>query len=465
MSIKFIHAADLHIDSPMRILSSEDPVAGRRIQTATRDALSELVRVAIERNVSFVVIAGDLFDNSWDSVETGVWTSAKFRELDGAGIPVYIVHGNHDKKSATLPNMVFPGNVRFFSDAAPERFVEEFEDASRGTFERVALTGQSYRSEKCKTDLASNFPSAEPDAFNIGVLHTDLGTVGSSDYAPTSLDALNDKRYRYWALGHVHVRKTVQTTPSWIGWSGVLQPRHVNEATDGGFYLVEVENGKMVGEPERVSCDGLRWFHCKLDLKGIDDQDGLKERFLSAMDAIVEDESLVRSDGTRRFAAVRLTLTGRTNLFKELVRRGGVGKGKGRGSNSSLGTDLRSDLFVPWLGRFGRDLWLEDVKLEIRPPVEEVGAESGVFAEIKRDAQARIARYRDPNFDLEQDDYLADLETLADLRAVLKDVASSLPKIDKLDLFSPEQIARWREKALDIIADEIYCATDDANLT
>ena len=63
---KFIHTADIHLDSPLRGLSHYEGAPEDTIRGATREALKGLVRTAIDEEAAFVVIAGDLFDGEWN---------------------------------------------------------------------------------------------------------------------------------------------------------------------------------------------------------------------------------------------------------------------------------------------------------------------------------------------------------------------------------------------------------------
>ena len=113
--MKFLHAADAHIDSPLRGLQAYEGAPAARLRRATRDAFAKMVSIAIERNVDFVIFAGDLFDGAWPDMQTGIWTAAQFRRLEGEGIPVYLVRGNHDAVSEVEQAIRWPENVFEFS--------------------------------------------------------------------------------------------------------------------------------------------------------------------------------------------------------------------------------------------------------------------------------------------------------------------------------------------------------------
>lgn len=475
MSLKFIHAADLHLDSPMRGLGTTDREIAETIRDASRRAFERLIDVALEENVAFVVVAGDLFDGDWDDLATGLWTIRQLRRLEKRRIPVLISLGNHDLQNKTLPRLTWPNNVKIFSAKKPETFVypddlprlldgakktsrgaatpvkstvsnvsvstsaEPF--ASSGTLfdspsERVALTGQSFRAQFCPENLAENFPTALPNAFNVGVLHTDAGGDGAaSRYAPTSLETLNSKRYNYWALGHVHRRQTLQTEPAWIGYPGVLQGRHIREPEPKGFYVVEIADGALLGEPRFVAVDSLRWFSLELDLTQVVSEEELRVRFLEAARAIV-------GEAEGRFAAVRLSLVGRTELHRELTRR--------------RAQQTLAEPFRVWTLEIGDALWLEEIELRTTSPrPATLGETGGILGDLAADFERKIA---------ELTARLAPTETLQPV--VLQDVEETerpFADLEKrvgaywrelgVDLDDPATLRRWQEEAREILID------------
>ena len=169
-SLRFLHAADIHLDSPLKGLAKHDGSAAESIRTATRAALDQLVGLAIDEQVSFLIIAGDLYDGDWRDYRTGLFFASQMGRLYGAGIPVYLLHGNHDARSQITRRLTLPGNVHVFGSRKPQSF--EIDGLN------VFLHGQSFRQRDVTDNLALNYPKPVPGAFNIGVLHTGLGGMG-----------------------------------------------------------------------------------------------------------------------------------------------------------------------------------------------------------------------------------------------------------------------------------------------
>ncbi|MEA3241599.1 MAG: DNA repair exonuclease, partial [Pseudomonadota bacterium] len=255
--VKFIHTADIHLDSPLKGLEIHEDAPVEAIRGATRRAFENLISLAIEEDVDFVLIAGDLYDGDWRDYNTGLFFVRQMGKLDAAGIKVFIVSGNHDAASQITRAMPLPDNVTVFSAKKPQSVkLDEL---------GVIIHGQSYSSRAMSENLGLNYPRQEPGFFNIGLLHTSLtGREGHDVYAPCTIDELKSRGYDYWALGHVHQREVVSTDPL-IVFSGNIQGRHIKETGAKGVTLVRVEDGRIV-EVEAVELDVLRWSICQVDL-------------------------------------------------------------------------------------------------------------------------------------------------------------------------------------------------------
>jgi len=300
----FLHAADLHIDSPLRGLERYEEAPVEAIRGATRRAFENLVAKAIELEVAFVVLAGDIFDGDWKDHGTGLWFAQRLRELSQAGISVYLAAGNHDAQGKTAAALVYPEGVYRFSKTKPQTF----RDPATGT----ALHGQSFATAAITENLAASYPKAIAGALNIGVLHTALtGREGHDPYAPCSPDELRSHGYDYWALGHVHQREIVAEDP-WIVFPGNLQARHIRETGAKGATLVGVADGR-IRSVEHLSFDVLRFVRLKVDVEGCGSR-------AACLDQVAAALSLAREEAEDRLLAARVTLVGRTEASDELYR-------------------------------------------------------------------------------------------------------------------------------------------------
>ncbi|RPJ77423.1 MAG: DNA repair exonuclease, partial [Desulfobacteraceae bacterium] len=197
--MKFIHTADIHLDSPLVGLQGYEGAPVAEIRGATRRAFQNLVELAAAEKVDIILIAGDLYDGDWKDYNTGLFFSAQMARLRDEGIRVVIISGNHDAASQITKHLRVPENVTVLSVRSPETLmIEEL---------GLAIHGQGYPVRAVTDDLAGAYPPAAPHHVNIGLLHTSLdGREGHEPYAPTTVSALLAKGYDYWALGHVHAR-------------------------------------------------------------------------------------------------------------------------------------------------------------------------------------------------------------------------------------------------------------------
>lgn len=287
---QFIHTADIHLDSPLRGLMRFEGAPVERIQTATRQAFRNLVQLAIDERVAFVLIAGDLWDCDWPDSAPGLFFIQQAARLGKAGIPIFAVKGNHDAESKlTSAIRHWPANVTFFSHKKPHTVLLEKYN--------VAIHGQSYAQQQVTQDLSANYPAPITGAFNIGVLHTCLED-GGTDYAPTSIANLVARGYDYWALGHVHDRHDLSRDGVHIEFAGNLQGRSIRETGPKGCSFVTVgDDQKVTSRFEPL--DVVRWEEVPV----VSDDASLENAVRAALQSAVS-----KSEG--RLLAVRLQITG-----------------------------------------------------------------------------------------------------------------------------------------------------------
>lgn len=250
--MRFLHAADIHLDSPLRGLDEYEGAPVQALRGATRKAFTALIQLALDERVDFVILAGDLYDGDWPDYNTGLFFVNRVRELDRAGIPVVLLRGNHDAESRITARLTLPHNVHALPTAEPGSI--RFEHL------KVAVHGQGFARQAETRNLVEGYPAPVTGYFNVGVLHTALdGREGHAPYAPCVIDDLVGRGYDYWALGHIHKRESVNSNrhPR-IEFPGNLQGRHVRESGAKGCLLVTVD-GNCQAVPEFRPLDVFRW--------------------------------------------------------------------------------------------------------------------------------------------------------------------------------------------------------------
>ena len=301
-TFRFVHAADIHLDSPLRGLERYEGAPVEEIRAATRRALQNLVQLAIDEDAAFVLIAGDLYDGDWRDYNTGLFFSAQMARLREARIRVFVIAGNHDAASRLTRRLRPPDNVHVFATAAAESVpLDEL---------GVVIHGQGFAQAAIREDLSLDYPTALAQHFNIGLLHTSLnGRAGHEPYAPCTLDGLRSRGYQYWALGHVHRREVVCEDP-WVVFPGNLQGRHARETGPKGASLVVVEDG-VVSRVTHHPLDVVRWADETLDVTGIEHPEQVIERAGAVMEAAIG-----AADG--RLVALRLRVFGESPAHARL---------------------------------------------------------------------------------------------------------------------------------------------------
>ncbi|BCP52000.1 metallophosphoesterase [Kaistia sp. 32K] len=298
---RFIHAADLHLDSPLRGLARRGELAGVFLE-ASRRALENLVQAAIDAKVDFVVIAGDVYDGDWKDYATGQFFVREMGRLARADIRVFLIRGNHDAESLISKSLTLPPNVFSFSVRSVQ--TETIEEL------RVALHGRGFANRHVPDNVALTYPAAKPGYFNIGVLHTSLtGRDGHDAYAPCSVEDLARAGYDYWALGHVHKREVLSENPA-IVFPGNLQGRHARETGPKGATLVTVTDGRIT-DMQALTLDAARFEAVEIDAAGLADPRAL----LAEARRIIAE---TRDGAEGRPLALRLTITGETALHDYL---------------------------------------------------------------------------------------------------------------------------------------------------
>lgn len=333
----FLHAADLHLDSPLRGLSRYEDAPVEAIRGATRRALVNLVDLALEKEVDFVLISGDLYDGDQKDYSTALFFNKQMSRLRERRIPVFAISGNHDAASVITKSLAPPDNVHFFPVKKP---------GSVGLPDLpVAIHGQGFANARVQENLVLDYPNACPDRFNIGLLHTSLAGSSQHDtYAPCSPGDLERKGYHYWALGHIHQPEVISRDP-WIVYSGNIQGRKINETGERGCFLVTVDDSLEVVSHEFVPLDVVRWNHLELYLTGMAETDAL-------LDAVRDKISDTYREAGDRLLALRLTLCGVTELH------GTLHSGLSRWQAQCVGLTAEID---------PGQLWFERLKLKTSP--------------------------------------------------------------------------------------------------
>ncbi|WP_432490883.1 metallophosphoesterase family protein [Kineococcus gypseus] len=305
-AVRVVHAADVHLDSPLRGLRrlGDDAVA-QTLRAATRGALERLVALCEDSGADALLLAGDLYDGTWHDYATGRFFTRQVQRLADSGVRVFVVSGNHDAESQITRSLTLPANVhRFGVDGAGTEVDEHL---------GLAVHGQGYRTRAVSTNLAAGYPARVPGLVNVGLLHATVdGSQGEHErYAPCSVADLTALGYEYVALGHVHAREVLATGRTTVAYSGNLQGRHPRETGPKGAYVVDLLPD---GEASLAfhALDVARWESLEVDVTGAADVAGAAEALREALLG-------AREGAGDRPLVVRATLTGPTAAAADLA--------------------------------------------------------------------------------------------------------------------------------------------------
>lgn len=363
--MKFVHAADLHIDSPLVGLERYEGAPVEQIRQATRRALQNLVDLCIDESAGALVLAGDLFDGEWRDYSTGLFFGRQMQRLRQAGIGVVIAKGNHDAQSQITQRLTLPDNVREFGSERPETFTY----ADLG----IAFHGQSYAHRAEHRDLAVGYPDAIAGFVNVGVLHTcATGRPGHEAYAPCKLETLRSKGYDYWALGHVHEREVLADKP-WVVFPGNLQGRHVKETGPKGATLVEYDAAGVQSVEHRV-LDVVRFSRIEVAADQATSAEEVVERVFDAI-------GRAWHAAEERVLVARVTVSGVTGAHQSLHR-----------DLERWNAEVRAranELTGVWVERVRFDTSAPEAPAELARRADALGHILRSLSELRADAAAR----------------------------------------------------------------------------
>ncbi|CAM2956775.1 DNA repair exonuclease [Paenibacillus sediminis] len=304
---RFIHAADLHLDSLFIGLSGVTDQVRAHLRESTFAALENLVQLGVEEKVDFIVLSGDIYDAGQSSLRAQLRFQEAMQQLEHHGIPVYMIHGNHDPLDSPKANLRVPSNVHVFG---PE--VEKVIACHRGTGEPVAVVGGvSYRTSSITDNLALSFTrDSASNLFHIAILHANVdGNNEHDSYAPCTRNDLFRSGFDYWALGHIHKRQVLSVSPA-IVYPGNIQGRHIKETGPKGCYVVDVnEESKCSLTFHELA--NVRWYEEELSIDGMQTEEDLKLNIEELLDVI-------REKSARKMSLVRIHITGRGILHHKL---------------------------------------------------------------------------------------------------------------------------------------------------
>jgi DNA repair protein SbcD/Mre11 len=418
---KFIHAADIHLDSPLRGLEKYEGAPIENIRQATRKSLANLVQFALAEPVAFVIIAGDLFDGDLKDYSAGLFFARQMACLQEAGIQVFVISGNHDAVNNMTKTLRLPANVTMLTTEKPQTVLIDHLG--------VALHGQGFATREGKEVQVGAYPDAIKGHLNIGILHTCANENSGlhQRYVPCTLEELRSHGYDYWALGHIHQRRCLTDNPC-VYFPGNLQGRHAKETGPKGCLLVTVSD-THIPAAEFKALDVLRWEHCNVDVTEAANEDDV-------LADVAANLASLRETSNGLPLAVRVEITGASPAHSKLHADPDRCVNQIRNAAIEVGVDR---------------LWIEKIKLTTSPPHDEKRELDGPLAELHAVLEAFRRDEEKPRLNA----LLADLEKKLPKELKEKDspepfdITDSAWLWDVLDQVEPLLISRLAEVRAD----------------
>lgn len=314
-SVTFIHAADLHIGAPFKGLRSSSESWASKMTHAVPEAFARMIELAIEDEVDFVVLPGDIFDNAHPSYRDFRMFVRGMDRLRDAGIPVYYCTGNHDPLISWHGDFEgLPDNLHAFSA----------EKASFYTFEKhgeplVLLGGRGFlnTSFPADEDVSRGISKVEAEKdqgcsapFMVGVMHSGLDIDPTR--APVAPASLMNRGVDYWALGHVHHFHALPNKEhAQIAYSGTPQGRAAKETGPHGVLEVTLTEG-LPNEVRFVDTASIEWQKLDVDVSRC-------ETVSEIRNAVLDSQFSLNAQSRAKEMIFRVRLVGRTALYGRLT--------------------------------------------------------------------------------------------------------------------------------------------------
>lgn len=356
MKLRFIHAADLHLDSPFKGLQHLPKLVRERIMKSTFVAYEKMIQFALDQKVDFVLIAGDIYDHSTRSLQAQLQFKYGLEQLHSAQISCFVVHGNHDPLDGFKIPLEWPSSVHFFSGDQVTRipYVKKNQEIA-------SIYGISYSTARVTHNLAKLF-ERKTDSFSIALLHTNCDSTSEHEnYAPCTKKDLLEAGFDYWALGHVHTRKILHQEPP-IVYPGNSQGRHIREQGEKGFYLVEVDQFNHTTLSFQAIQDVI-WIEKEIDFTELTQLDEVLQ--------LMEDtREQLRTSTTGAPTILRLKAVGQTSLAEVLSQ-----------------PDIKATIMEHWHSKevYREDfIWLESFQFQGEPCYDrsELKEGQGIFMDV-----------------------------------------------------------------------------------
>jgi exonuclease SbcD len=357
--LRFIHTADLHLDTPFKGLTSWNRDLADKLKDATFKSFARIIDLCLKEKVDFLIISGDVFESENLSLAAQLKFVSELRRLSANGIPVYFVCGNHDPLSSWLDTTKLPENVYRYESLRVSNYIY-----TKDKKPVAEIYGISFQDKVVKDNLALKFRLKDtPSPVSIAVLHGTVGIAGPHEnYAPFKVKDVMNMGFTYWALGHIHKRQIINESNPVVVYPGNPQGRDFGETGAKGCYLIEIDAERNVNL-KFIPVQLIRFEEIEINLT---DQDKIDKLW----DEIEKNKNSIKDYNKEVSYILRVNLTGRTSLHSHLNKQGELEKLKAHFNEGQL-----DKIYFTWIDRF---------ELNTRPviDVEQIKKGNDFIAEI-----------------------------------------------------------------------------------
>ncbi len=265
--MKFVHIADIHMDSPFVNLSDRETLGDLK-RLEQRKKLKEVIEYIKENEIDMLFIAGDLYEQQYIKQTIIEYINNLFKEIPETQI--YIAPGNHDPylKNSYYSKYKWNENVKIFNSK-----IEKIEQ------DEIDIYGYGFEDFYCTECGIENLEIENPEKENILIMHGTLdgANIEEKQYNSISTKMLEEKGFDYVALGHIH--KTNFNKESKIIYPGSLVSLGFDELGQHGMVVGEIKNKKL--NIEFVPIKSSEFVEKRIDVTEIISKEELIEKINS----------------------------------------------------------------------------------------------------------------------------------------------------------------------------------------
>lgn len=245
--VRFIHAADFHLEQPMHGLASIPEGLREAILEAPYQAASRVFDSAILERVDFIALSGDLYDPRTSSARAVAFLLEQFERLAEHSIAVYWSVGQAEGTEPWPSAVPLPGNVHLFVPGKVEELIHARENRAP-----ITLCGVGW-SDRHRVS-AAEFRGESASTCRIAIVHGEFDA-----------HALQKQNVHYWALGGEHQRRTLFATPQTAHYCGSPQGRSPSESGPHGCTLVSIETDGRI-RTQLLPTDTMRFYQERITI-------------------------------------------------------------------------------------------------------------------------------------------------------------------------------------------------------